>query len=229
MVDTQNSFMQLPREGYLAEVSADLKRMLGTLATEIEVAAGQAIFEEGDDGDALYAVIKGALEVSVLSQDGRKLALDVMREGDLFGEIALFDPGPRTATVTAIERSLLLRIRNAEILREVRTAPELAIDLINLAGRRMRWMHSQLREQVFLPMATRLARKVLHLAPEDPKGPARLTLTQSDLAGHVGATREAVSKTLATWKRLGVVEATRKGLLIRDRDALIVLAALDQE
>ena len=90
------------------------------------------------------------MEFSVLSEDGRKLSLDVMRTGALFGEIALFDPGERTATATAQEPTRLARVRNADVLSGVRDTPELAVDLIRLAGQRMRWMNMQLSEQVFL-------------------------------------------------------------------------------
>ncbi len=219
----------LPETGFLSAASTKLKDVLGDLAKEVRLDVGDTLFDEGDEGEALYAILEGAMEVSVLSSDGRKLALDVMRTGELFGEIALFDPGVRTASVTAVEPSVLLRIRNADILREVRRTPELAIDLIQLAGRRMRWMHLQLREQVFLPMPTRLARKILHLSEDAGTDPKPLKLSQTDLAGFVGATREAVSKTLSTWKRLGIIDSSRSGLKICDLDALESLAALDQD
>ena len=94
--------------------------------------------------------------------------------------------------------------------------PDLAVDIIRLAGLRMRWMGSQLNEQVFLPMPIRLAAKTV--APvrlqDDPA--TRITLSQSELAEFVGATREAVSKTISTWKRDKVVEASRGGLMIQD-------------
>ena len=89
-------------------------------------------------------------------------------------------------------------------------------------------MSSQLNEQVFLPMPARLARKILHLTMDNSQQLSTLTLSQSDLAEFVGATREAVSKTLSLWKRAGVVEATRGGLKVLDRDALQTIADLNQ-
>lgn len=218
----------LPNTGFLSDASEQLRTLLGAMAVDIKMDAGEVLFEQGDDGDALYAIISGALEVSVVSVGGRKLSLDVMRTGALFGEIALFDPGVRTATVSALEPSLLRRVRNADILREVERTPELATDLIRLAGLRMRKMSTQLSEQVFLPLPTRLARKVLYLTPNVPGKPALLSLSQAELADFVGATREAVSKTLSTWKKLDVIELSRGGLLVRDRDAMTVLAEFDQ-
>ena len=219
---------ELPETGFLSGASTDLRRMLREQATEIHLNDGDVLFEQGDRGDALFAVTSGSLEISVLAQDGRKLGLAVMRPGAIFGEITLFDPGDRTATATALEASYVLRVRNSDVLEQIRKKPELAADMIRLSGQRMRWMGQQLHEQVFLPMPTRLARKVLYLTPKRTKPMAKLKLSQAELAEFVGATREAVSKTLAAWKRLGVIEASRGGLIVLDRPALKVLADLDQ-
>ena len=143
----------------------------------------------------------------------------------MFGEITLFDPGERTATAIAAEPSRVLRLRSGDVLAQIRQHPDLAADLLRLAGQRMRWMNTQLNEQVFLPMPVRLARKLLYLAPETSDG--RIALSQAELAEFVGATREAVSKTLAAWKRSGLVGISRGGVQILDRSELAVLAEPD--
>ncbi|MBE1297069.1 Crp/Fnr family transcriptional regulator [Phycobacter azelaicus] len=213
---------RLPDTGFLSGASAPLREMLDSQASDIRLSQGEVLFEQGDTGDALYAIIEGALEFSILSAAGRKLTLDLMRPGAVFGEIALFDPGTRTATVTATEPSRLRRLRNRDILNQIQKYPDLAGDLLRLAGQRMRWMNAQLNEQVFLPMPVRLARKLLYLTPEAGNG--RLGLSQSELAEFVGATREAVSKTLSNWKRNGIIEINRGALQILDRKALGLLA-----
>ena len=114
----------LPKSGFLSEASEALVDMLASLAIESKLDTGEVLFEQGDEARALYALIKGSLEVSVLSLDGRKLALNVMRPGALFGEIALFDPGERTATVTALEPSIVRRVRYDDVLDQVRDEPE---------------------------------------------------------------------------------------------------------
>ncbi|MCR9127200.1 MAG: Crp/Fnr family transcriptional regulator [Rhodobacteraceae bacterium] len=217
----------LPKAGFLAQASDSLVRLLTALATEIDLKEGEVLFQQGDDGDALFAIVSGSLEFSFLSQDGRKLSLDVMRAGALFGEIALFDPGVRTATVTALEPTRVRRVKNADVLSAIHKTPELGIDMISLAGQRMRWMNLQLNEQVFLPMPTRLARKILYLTMDESKTLSTLSFSQSELAEFVGATREAVSKTLSQWKKSGVIEASRGGLQVLDRNALQVIADPD--
>lgn len=220
--NTASSRPYFPDTGFLAEASEALRRVLAEHATEAGYAAGCVVMQQDDEGDSLYAVLEGRFEISVLSLHGRKLSLDLMGPGALFGEIALFDPGPRIATVTAMTDGRLLRLRHAELLRALHETPDVAADLLRLAGLRMRWMGRQLHEQVFLPMPARLARKLIHLAPEG--GPDTVALSQAELAEYVGATREAVSKTLAGWRRQGVIEVSRRGLAIRDRAALGALA-----
>lgn len=219
---------ELPRTGFLAHASNDLSELLNSVAFEVALKEGEVLFEQGDVGDALYAIVSGALEFSILSREGRKLSLDVMRPGALFGEIALFDPGVRTATVTALQPSRLRGVKNADIRAAIRRKPELGIDFIQLAGERMRWMSSQLNEQVFLSMPARLARKILYLTIDGSEDRSLLPLSQAELAEFVGATREAVSKTLSLWKRAGVIEATRGGVRVLDRAALQVMADLHQ-
>lgn len=215
----------LTTTGFLQGASDKLRKMLISQSREVMLQPGQVLFEQGDDGDSIFAVTEGAIEISVLSASGRKLALDMMRDGAIFGEIALFDPGPRTATVTAVEPSKLRCVRYGDVLSQIQEHPDLAVDMIRLAGQRMRHMGNQLHEQVFLPMPTRLARKVLYLVPEE--GSNLLALSQSELAEYVGATREAVSKTISSWKRAEIIEVSRGGLSILDREALRTLAELD--
>lgn len=218
----------LPDTGFLSNASKDLRDLMGRAATEVTLSDGEHLFEQGDEGDTLYAVTEGAIELSVLSREGRKLSLDILRPGDMFGEIALFDPSLRTASAVAVGETHLLSVRNADLLRELRHAPELAVDLVKLAGQRMRWMNRQLSEQVFLPMPSRLARKILHLTEHEKSDHPILDMSQTDLAEFVGATREAVSKTLSTWKKRGVVENARGGLKVLDASSLRALAALDE-
>ncbi|MEL7107298.1 MAG: Crp/Fnr family transcriptional regulator [Pseudomonadota bacterium] len=214
----------LSNTGFLANASEALQNAIESLASELTLGPGDVLFEQGDDGDALFAILSGSLEISVVSEDGRKLSLDVLKDGDMIGEIAFFDPGVRTATATALADTRLFRIRNRDMAEAIRKSPELGIDMINLAGQRMRWMNSQLSDQVFLPLSARLARKLIHLTEG---GVSELNMSKSDLAEFMGTTREAVSKTLSDWKRDSIVEAPRGVIRIIDRDALKALSEPD--
>ncbi len=211
-------------QGFLTSASKELRAALDALATKVTLKNGEVLFEHGDEGDAVYSVVSGTLEVSVLSEDGKKLTLDIMTEGAVLGEISLFDPGQRTATATATEATELKRVRHADLNGAIHEDPEIGLALIRLAGQRMRWMNAQLADQVFLPMSTRLARRLLYLTAT---GGDRVRMSQSELAEFTGATREAVSRVLGDWKAEGVIEVSRGGLAILDRDALETLAQTD--
>ncbi|MQY43396.1 cyclic nucleotide-binding domain-containing protein [Epibacterium sp. SM1969] len=216
---------ELPTTGFLSGASDRLRETLNRQAQEMQLAPGDTLFEQGDEGTALYAVIDGELELSILSSTGRRHILDRISAGAVFGEIALFDPGVRTATATSVGRSTLRRLDRKDVLTQLQNHPELAEDMLRLAGQRMRWMSTQLNEQVFLPLPVRLARKLLHLSPEGQND--WLKLSQAELAEYVGATREAVSKTLAGWKRNSILDIRRGGVEILDHAALEELAELD--
>lgn len=216
---------KLIENGFLSSASDALKDLMIQLAQQSVLAKGEVLFEQDEPGEALYAIGSGALEFSVLSADGRKLSLDVMRTGAIFGEISLFDPGPRTATVIAIEPATVWGIKNTDVLAELNKRPELGVDMIQLAGRRMRWMGQQLRDQVFLPLPMRLAQKILYLAKGNGAESHTIKLSQSELAEFVGASRETVSKTLAVWKRDGVIDLGRGSLRILNKENLRNIAA----
>lgn len=203
--------------GFLASASPALRTMVETLARRVALAPGAVLFEEGDFGDALFAIISGKVEMSVISAEGQKLSLDMMGPGELFGEIALFSPGPRTATVRATEKSEVWSLKNADVLAALRETPDLYVDMIELAGRRMRWMSAQYHEQVFMDVTTRLARKILHLSGE---GLSELQMSHADIAAFVGVTRETVSKTLSAWKQDGLIQMGRGQLKVLDAAAL---------
>ncbi|WP_299564557.1 Crp/Fnr family transcriptional regulator [uncultured Sulfitobacter sp.] len=206
--------------GFLADASPALKDAVSRLAQETTLDTGTVLFRHGDPGDSLHAILSGSFEFSVISSGGRKLTLDVMHKGAIFGEIAFFDPGPRTATVIALEPSNLWTVSGSDFLGAMRDEPELGIEMLRLAGKRMRWMGHQLSEQVFQPLATRLAGKVLYLAAHDKDDAPLLALSKTELAEFAGASREAVSKILSGWARCGYVESTRGGLRLLDRQAL---------
>lgn len=219
-----NSTPPLFESGFLGNASDDLRDLMTALAVRKDLRKGETLFVQGDQGETLYAVLSGALEVSVTSPEGRKLSLQIMHKGAVFGEICLFDPGPRTATITALKATSVLGIRNSDVLKALRDKPRLNIDMIQLAGKRLRWMGAQLNEQVFLPLPARLARKILHLTGNGQTPTDKLVMSQSDLAEFVGASREAVSKTLSIWKADGVIDLNRGGLILRDRNSLTKIA-----
>ncbi len=203
--------------GFIAAASDALRALMVDLAKPRILTEGEVLFYQGDVGETLFAVGSGKLEISLLSPEGTKLILAIMHEGDILGEIALFAPGPRTATVTALLPSVVWGVKNADVLTALRLNADLQMDMIELAGQRMRWMDQQYSEQIFLDVPTRMARRILYLlGPYDTE----LRMSQHDLASFVAVTRETVSKTLSIWKKTGVIALGRGSITVIDRAGL---------
>ena len=190
-----------------------------TSGSEVTLEVQQDLFRQGDVANALFWLETGGLEVSVLSADGRKLSVNAMTAGTIFGEIGLFDAGPRSATVTATAKSRVLRLKREILVAEMRSDPDLAMEVVKLCIDRLRWVNIQLEEQAFQPLPVRLARRVLYLL--EKVGEERtLPVSQAMLSEHVGATREAVAKVISEWKADGIVSSGRGKIIVDNLTAL---------
>lgn len=204
------------KASFFLETSQELRRLFDKAFVTQKLKAGETLFEQDEHDDRLYVLDAGLLEVSVYSASGRKHALNLLRPESVFGEIAMFDPGPRTARIEAVEDCKLRYIRQATLISEIAREPHLAAELLSFAGKRMRWMSQQMEEQVFLPPAARLAAKVLYLAGDDGK----IEMSQAQMADYVGVTREVVSKILSEWRRDGFVKLSRGRIEVNNATAL---------
>jgi CRP-like cAMP-binding protein len=207
----------------LSSATEQLRQAVEAVAVRVTVREGETLFSQGEPGDALYIVERGEIVISVSAADGRRLALDVLRDGEVFGEIALFG-GDRTATATASVDCVLRRTRRSDILAMLRRHPELALDFIDLLCDRLRTVSDKLEGRTFLPVPARLADRLLYLEAKLGDG-GRVMVSQADLAEFVGATREGVAKTLAVWRSRKWVALSRGVIHIVDRAALERVAA----
>jgi CRP/FNR family cyclic AMP-dependent transcriptional regulator len=214
-------------QSILSAATQPLRRLIEDVAVRTTLGAGEVLFSQGDAGDSVYVIEKGEIEISVHSLDGRKLALDIQRDGEVFGEIALFG-GDRTATATALTAAVLRRIRRADVLEALRNRPELALEFIDILCERLRALSLKLEERSFLPVPVRLASRLLYLDGKLGHA-AGVAVSQADLADFVGATREAVAKTLAIWRGRDWVALSRGAIRILDRDELEAIAASFRE
>lgn len=208
-----------PAPSILAAATPDLRHAVDTVARDVPVAAGEVVCRQGETGDAFFIIDDGEIEISVLSADGRKLVLDVMTRGEIFGEIALFG-GTRTATATASCAGTLRRVRRADVMRVVRAQPDLALELIDLLCARLRAVSAKLEERAFSPVPMRLAGRLLYLADKVGDRDGGIAVTQSELADLVGATREAVAKTLGDWRSRNWIALSRGSVRLLDRAML---------
>jgi CRP/FNR family cyclic AMP-dependent transcriptional regulator len=183
----------------------------------------RVIFDKGDPGDSLYGILAGRVRIYSTSPEGDEIMLNVMEQGELFGEIALLDGSTRTASAAAMEQTDLLRIHRSHFLPYVKANPDLVVAMLTLVCQRLRWTTSVIEDAAFLSFPARLAKRLLALAEHYRKqNEADITvpLSQHDLGSLVGAGRETINKQLALWRSAGIVDTGRSAIVIRNSDAL---------
>lgn len=207
--------------------------MLGRLARLSQthrLPRGSLLFQQGEEGDALYGVAEGLIRIWVSGDGGKELTLQLLEPGDVFGEIALLDGLPRSASAEAVEDSLLVMVRRDAFLPLLEAESGLARHVIELICERLRDSTNRASDLAFLGLPIRLARKLQQLAVahghDGPDGSIRiaLKLSQSELAQMLGVSREAVNKQLKTWTQDGIVLHEHGQVMIRDRKRLTRIA-----
>ena len=188
---------------------------------------GEVIFHAGDPGDALFIIVSGDVKISLPSETGDEAILATLRPGAVFGELALLDGAPRSATATALgptETVVLPRDRFRELI--ANEAPVRDALLASIAGE-LRRLTTHVEELHFLDITGRLAARLVRLAEEggspgqDGSIRLRTNLTQADLAAMVGCTRQSVNKLLGQFTDDGLVRLEREGIVVTDLDGLI--------
>jgi CRP-like cAMP-binding protein len=191
----------------------------------MEVSRGQVLFHEGEPGDSLYIVLSGKVKLGRRSSDGRENLVAVMGPSDQFGELSLFDPGPRTATAVVVTDGRVARLPKTALSKWVEERPQIALQLLRVVARRLRRTNTMLADLIFVDVPGRVAKQLLQLAQRFGSvegGQLRVThdLTQEELAQLVGASRETVNKALADFAGRGWLRLEGKSVVILDRERL---------
>ena len=190
------------------------------LASEKRWPRGATIFQKGDEGSSMMAVLRGRVRVSAVSADGRELTLNVISPGEIFGEIALLDGKPRSADATAIEETTLLILERRQFLPFLRQNDDLYLRLLAVLCDRLRRTSLALEGIALFDVPARLARLLLKLAEDYGRTSATGTridikLSQRDLSTLVASSRESVNKLLRVWREDGVVTFDEGYLVLR--------------
>ena len=186
---------------------------------ERELRRGDVLFAEGDPPDALYLVISGRIAIAMSSEvDQRESVVALMEEGDLFGEMGLLDDGPRSAMARALETSAVLEVPFDPVRDMFNADPRLLWNVTRLLATRLRVMDEVLADSVFLDVTGRTAKRLLELSGDQDE--FQLPVTQEELAGMVGASRERVNKAIANFIKLGWIEQRDRTYRILHRDRL---------
>jgi CRP/FNR family cyclic AMP-dependent transcriptional regulator len=209
----------------LGALPPDTLETLRQQATIRTVARNEVLFRQGDPASELFGIVNGRIAILTSSPDGRESLVAVLDEGSLFGELGLFDAGPRSADARALEETNVLVLGYEPVRAAIESNPTILWVIVRLLARRLRNTDESLADAVFLDVPARTAKRLLEIAGDQDQ--FRLPMTQEDLAGLVGASRERVNKALSLFTRLGWIEVEgRNRYRILDRTALHERATL---
>ncbi|MFZ1287138.1 MAG: Crp/Fnr family transcriptional regulator, partial [Candidatus Phosphoribacter sp.] len=186
---------------------------------------GDILFREGDQGDSLYVIGEGKVKLGRTSADGRENLIAILGPGEMFGELSLFDPGPRTMTATAVAETQLMGLGHESLTLLLSGRSEVAKALLAALSSRLRRTNEHLADLVFTDVPGRVAKALLDLAnrfgrPVDEGILVTHDLTQEELAQLVGASRETVNKALADFATRGWLKLEARAVLLLDIDRL---------
>jgi CRP/FNR family cyclic AMP-dependent transcriptional regulator len=193
---------------------------------------GEVIFHSGDPGDGLFIIVSGQVKIGLPSETGDEAIIATLHAGDVFGELALLDGAPRSATATALEATETIVLPRDRFHELIATEPAFREALLASLAGELRRLTTHVEELHFLDMTGRLAARLVRLAEEarastpgaeDDEGSIRLraTLTQAELASMVGCTRQSVNKLLGQFAVDGLVRLDRDGMTVTDLAGLV--------
>ncbi|NFV79223.1 Crp/Fnr family transcriptional regulator [Magnetospirillum aberrantis] len=206
-------FSGLPREA-LAGLVARTK--------VLRLAPRQFLFHKGDPGDALYIVVQGEIQIGVITKDGRQVSFAQLRPGQIFGEIAVFDDGPRTADASAVSESVVLSLGRKDVLNYLDEYPSHAVRMIGTLCQRVRSADQLIEDLLFMSLPARVAKCLLALCDLQPNAalPVTVRISQQDLADQMSVSRESINRLLSKWEQADVVALSRGHITIKARHAL---------
>jgi CRP/FNR family transcriptional regulator, cyclic AMP receptor protein len=203
---------------------------LASCIVEKSVERGATIFAKDDPGSSLFAIRKGTAKMTVPSADGHEVVVNLVTKGDIFGEIALLDGGPRTADAVAISDCEMFVIERRDFLPLVQEEPEIALKLIEILCGRLRQTTQQVENVMFLHLPGRLAKALLRLSGGGGVArERRVAVTQKDLGNIIGMSRESTNRQLRLWAENKWIRLERGAITILSVEALERIAESDCE
>lgn len=203
---------------------AQLDTLAESVATQ-SFARGETVFLQGSMGSVLYIVVSGQVRVFTTSAMGQELTVGLMRAGEFFGELALLDGQPRSASAQAMCATVALTLHRAAFLHTINTCPPIAASILEVMAARLRNSTAYAEQLAALSAAQRVVRQLLVLSagygvPEGQATRIDLRLTQDDLASLSGTTRETVNRVLAVLRDQGLVRVERAQIQVIDMHGL---------
>jgi CRP/FNR family transcriptional regulator, cyclic AMP receptor protein len=215
----------LARAAIFQGVEASAVQALIEQLSPVDVPRGHVFFREGEPGDQMFLIISGKVKIGVHARDGRESLFTLRGPSDSFGELSVFDPGPRTSTAVALSAACAAPIEGVVFRSWVGAHPGVVERLLRVLARRLRRTDDDLSDLIFTDVSGRLAKQLLKMAQRfgvQEDGALRVThdLTQEEIAHLVGASRETVNKALSDFSHRGWIRLEGKSVVITESEGL---------
>lgn len=229
-LDLESKILFLKRVPIFSGVDDESLNKVGSATSEKNYSKKNIVFHEGDYGDALYIIKNGRIKISKVAIDGREKTLTILKAGDFFGEMAIFDNMPRSATSEAMDNDVkLLSISKSDFEKVIFENPSIAIAIMKDLTRRIRQINEQVQDLAFKDVHGRVASTIYNLlktereaSKDENKEKIRsLRMTHQDLANMVGSSRETVTRALNRLQDEGIISISHQQISINDMDKLI--------
>jgi CRP/FNR family transcriptional regulator, cyclic AMP receptor protein len=202
------------------------RRELGARIHRKSFNSGEPIFHVGDAGQSMMVILAGTVRVSLPGPRGKAVILADLSAGEVLGEIALLDGRERSADAAALTKCELLVLERRDVVAFLEKRADVCLKLLDLVCARLRKADQRMSDIAFLELPVRLARVLMdRIGPIGRAGlKPKLSLSQSELAGMINATRENVNRCLRNWQRQGVIDLDERWIIVMRRDALAAIA-----
>ncbi|MCW2277510.1 Crp/Fnr family transcriptional regulator [Heliophilum fasciatum] len=183
------------------------------------------LFGEGETAEAVYFLLQGKVKLIKVNLDGLEKMLTIIRPGQFFGEIAVMDGSPAPYTAETLEEVRLIAINKESFHKLLHQYPLMACELLRIEAKRLRHAYRHMKNLALLDTHGRVAASLVRLAHNDSVSEGntisiRTNLTRQEMAQLIGTSRETVSRILAEYERLGILEIDRQTIIIRDMEEL---------
>lgn len=222
MIETIQALKKVPLFTNLSDAELKLLSSASSVKTFVK---NQIIIHKSDEGDTFFSILSGKVKVVLTDEEGREYIVGILKQNEFFGELALLDGEPRSASVVAMMRAEVLALKREDFLNQMTTNPEMCIKILGVLGVRLRKANLHIESLVFLDVCGRLARMLLDMVETQGRETDEGMLlevehSRTDLANLIGTTRETLTRALKTLENMGYISIRKNQFIIMNAAGL---------